>query len=148
MYAIYDLAYATSLPLPNQLKLKAETVKAMHQERWRLSKSLSIKQIMGDHCQFVLADESIQRPPQLPLKVGTNLSYLDAVARAAPAGFLVCLLRRTSEALSVFFIDKPFPQSYHLPNQFRKMESVTENLLKGVLAKRCKSVNSASISAT
>jgi hypothetical protein len=76
--------------------------------------------MMGDHCQFVPADESIHRPPQLPLKVGMNLSYLDAVARAAPAGFLVCLLRRTSEALSVFSLTSHFHKVTTCPINFVK----------------------------
>jgi hypothetical protein len=58
--------------------------------------------MMGDHCQFMPADESIHRPPQLPLKVGPNLSYLDAVDYAAPASFLVCIPDK-SPKLSPFF---------------------------------------------
>jgi hypothetical protein len=68
--------------------LKAATVKAMYQDRWPVEQiPLSAKQMVGAHRQFVHADESIQRLPELALLAGSILSYLAATAPLAPTGF-------------------------------------------------------------
>ena len=75
MYAIYDPAYTTPWLLATPLHLKAATVKAIYQDRWPVEQiPLSAKQMVGAHRQFVHADESIQRLPELALLAGSILS--------------------------------------------------------------------------
>ena len=88
VYAIYDPAYTTPWLLATPLSLKAATVKAIYQDRWPVEQiPLSAKQMVGAHRQFVHADESIQRLPELALLAGSILSFLAATVPAAPTGF-------------------------------------------------------------
>jgi len=129
--------------LATPLKLKAETVKAMYQDRWPVEQiPLSAKQMVGAHRQFVHADESIQRLPELALLAGSILSYLAATAPAAPTGFWDRQPRRTPGRFRRMLMGKPFPQSYPLPSQLRKKASVTGHLPKGILAPRQKTTAS------
>jgi len=85
VYAIYDQAYTTPWLLATPLQLKAATVKAMYQDRWPVEQiPLAARQMVGPRRQFVHADESIQRLPELALLAGSVLSYLAATAPAAP----------------------------------------------------------------
>jgi hypothetical protein len=144
VYAIYDPAYATPWLLATPLKLKAATVKAMYQDRWPVEQiPLAAKQMVGAHRQFVHADESIQRLPELALLAGSILSYLAATAPLAPTGFWDRQPKRTPGRFRRMLMGKPFPQSYPLPRQIRKKASVTGHLPKGILARRQKTTTSA-----
>jgi hypothetical protein len=144
VYAIYDPAYPTPWLLATPLRLKAATVKAMYQDRWPVEQiPLSAKQMVGAHRQFVHADESIQRLPELALLAGSILSYLAATLPLAPTGFWDRQPRRTPGRFRRMLMGKPFPQSYPLPQQLRKKASVTAHLPKGILAHRRKSTASA-----
>ena len=137
VYAIYDPAYSTPWLLASSLKLKAATMEAMYQERWPVEQiPLSAKQMVGAHRQFVHADESIQRLPELALLIGSILSFLAATIPAVPTGFWDRQPRRTPGRFRRMLMGKAFPQSYHLPVQLRKKESVTNHLPKGILAHR------------
>jgi len=143
VYAIYDPAYATPWLLATRLKLKAVTVKAMYQDRWPVEQiPLAAKQMVGAHRQFVHAEESVQRLPELALFAGSILSFLAATAPAAPTGFWDRQPRRTPGRFRRMLMGKPFPQSYPLPGQLRKKASLTEHLPKGILAPRRKSTAS------
>jgi hypothetical protein len=147
VYAIYDPAYTTPWLLATPLHLKAATVKAMYHDRWPVEQiPLSAKQMVGAHRQFVHADESIQRLPELALLAGSILSYLAATAPLAPTGFWDRQPKRTPGRLRRMLMGKPFPQSYPLPEQLRKKKSVTAHLPKGILAPRRKSTASAPLS--
>ena len=55
--------------------LKHESVRAIYKDRWLVEQiPLSAKQMVGAHRQFVHADESIQRLPELALLAGSILS--------------------------------------------------------------------------
>ena len=137
VYAIYDPAYTTPWLLATPLDLKAATVKALYQDRWPVEQvPLSAKQMVGAHRQFVHADESIQRLPELALLAGSILSYLAATAPLAPTGFWDRQPKRTPGRFRRMLMGKPFPQSYPLPQQLRKKASVTGHLPKGILAHR------------
>lgn len=139
VYAIYDPAYATPWLLATALKLKAATVKAMYQDRWPVEQiPLAAKQMVGAHRQFVHANESIQRLPELALLAGSILSYLAATSPLAPTGFWDRQPKRTPGRFRRMLMGKPFPQSYPLPGQIRKKASVTEHLPKGILAHKQK----------
>ncbi len=146
VYAIYDPAYTTPWLLATPLKLKAATVRAMYQDRWPVEQiPLSAKQMVGAHRQFVHADESIQRLPELALLAGSILSYLAAIIPAVPTGFWDRQPRRTPGRFRRMLMGKPFPQSYPLPGQIRKKASVTGHLPKGILAHRRISTASAPV---
>ena len=139
VYAIHDPAYATPWLLATPLKLQAVTVTAMYQDRWPVEQiPLSAKQMVGAHRQFVHADESVQRLPELALLAGSILSYLAATAPAAPTGFWDRQPTRTPGRFRRMLMHRPFPQSYPLPSQLRKKASVTGHLPKGILAHRRK----------
>ena len=147
VYAIYDPAYTTPWLLATPLDLKAATVRAIYQDRWPVEQiPLSVKQMVGAHRQFVHADESIQRLPELALLASSILSYLAATAPLAPTGFWDRQPRRTPGRFRRMLMNMPFPQSYPLPGQIRKKASVTEHLPKGILAHRRKSTASAPVS--
>jgi hypothetical protein len=146
VYAIYDPAYTTPWLLATPLRLKAATVKAMYQDRWPVEQiPLAAKQMVGAHRQFVHAEESIQRLPELALLAGSILSYLAATAPAAPTGFWDRHPRCTPGRFRRMLMGKPFPQSYPLPEQLRKKASVTAHLPKCFLAHRPKSTASAPV---
>ena len=143
VYAIYDPAYSTPWLLATPLKLKASTVKAMYQDRWPVEQiPLCAKQMVGAQRQFVHADESIQRLPELALLIGSILSFLAATMPAAPTGFWDRQPKRTPGQFRRMLMGKAFPQSYLLPGQLRKKASVTDHLPKGILAHRRKVCNS------
>jgi hypothetical protein len=147
VYAIYHPAYTTPWLLATPLRLKAASVKAMYQDRWPVEQiPLAAKQMVGAHRQFVHADESIQRLPELALLAGSILSYLAATLPAAPTGFWDRQPKPTPGRFRRMLMGKPFPQSYPVPGQIRKKASVTSHLPKGTLAPRRKSIASAPVS--
>ena len=149
VYAIHHPAYTTPWLLATPLALKAVTVRAMYQDRWPVEQiPLAAKQMVGAHRQFVHAQESIQRLPELALLAGSILSYLAATVPAAPTGFWDRQPRRTPGRFRRMLMGKPFPQSYPLPEQLRKKASVTDHLPKGILAHRRKSTASAPVPAS
>ncbi len=142
VYVIYDPAYDTPWVLAIPLKLKAATVKAIYQDRWPVEQiPLAAKQMVGAHRQFVWADESIQRLPELALLAGSILTFLAATAPLAPTGFWDRQPKRTPGRFRRCLMGKPFPQSYPLPGQLRKKASFTAHLPKGILAPRHKTVD-------
>ncbi len=147
VYAIYDPDYTTPWLLATPLNLQAATVRAIYQDRWPVEQvPLSAKQMVGAHRQFVHADESIQRLPELALLAGSILSFLAATAPLAPTGFWDRQPKRTPGRFRRMLMGKPFPQFYPLPRQLRKKASVTGHLPKGILAPRRKMSSSAPIS--
>lgn len=148
VYAIHDPAYATPWLLATPLKLQAATVKAMYQDRWPVEQiPLAAKQMVGAHRQFVHAEESIQRLPELALLAGSILSYLAATSPLAPSGFWDRQPKRTPGRFRRMLLGKPFPQSYPLPGQIRKKNSITSQLPKGILAHRPEMAASAQLAA-
>lgn len=149
VYAIHDPAYATPWLLATTLKLKAATLKAMYQDRWPIEQiPLAAKQMVGAHRQFVHAEESIQRLPELALLAGSILSYLAATSPLTPTGFWDRQPKRTPGRFRRLLMGQPFPQSYPRPAQIRKKASVTSHLPKGILAPKRKIATSAPFVAT
>ena len=147
IYAIYDPDFEQPWLLATPVKLKPQSVRDIYQDRWPVEQiPLSAKQMVGAHRQFVHAEESVQRLPELALFAGSILSFLAATAPAAPTGFWDRQPRRTPGRFRRMLMGKPFPQSYPLPGQLRKKASVTAHLPKGILAPRRKST--ASVPAT
>jgi hypothetical protein len=137
--AIHDPTYTAPWLLATPLKLTAATLKAIYQDRWPVEQiPLSAKQMVGAHRQFVHADESIQRLPELALLAGSILTFLAATVPATPTGFWDRQPKRTPGRFRRLLLGQPFPQSSPLPEPFRKKASVTAHLPKGILARRPK----------
>jgi hypothetical protein len=137
VYAIHDPAYEQPWLLATPLPLQALTITAIYHDRWPVEQiPLAAKQMVGAHRQFVHAQESIQRLPELALLAGSILTFLAATAPLAPTGFWDRQPRRTPGRFRRMLMGKPFPQSYPFPQQLRKKASVTTHLPKGITAHR------------
>ena len=137
VYAIYDPDFKQPWLLATPLLLQALTVKAIYHDRWPVEQiPLAAKQMVGAHRQFVHAPESIQRLPELALLAGSILTFLAATAPVTPTGFWDRQPKRTPGRFRRMLMGKPFPQSYPLPEQLRKKNSMTDHLPKGIMAHR------------
>lgn len=142
VYAIYDPKHTTPWVLATPLLLKAETVKAIYQDRWPVEQiPLAAKQMVGAHRQFVYAKESVQRLPELALLAGSVLTFLAAITPAMPTGFWDLKPKRTPGRFRRKLMGKPFPETYPFPPQLRKKASVTAHLPKGNAARQQKCNN-------
>lgn len=139
VYAIYDPLFAQPWLLATPLKIKAESVRAIYADRWPVEQvPLSAKHMVGAHRQFVHADESIQRLPELALLAGSILSVLSATFPLSPTGFWDRTPKRTPGRFRRLLFGKPFPEDVDFPEQLRKKRSATAHLPKGILACRAK----------
>jgi len=137
VYAIYDPLFAQPWLLATPLKIKAESVRAIYADRWPVEQvPLSAKHMVGAHRQFVHADESIQRLPELALLAGSILSVLSATFQLSPTGFWDRTPKRTPGRFRRLLFGKPFPEDVAFPEQLRKKRSATAHLPKGILACR------------
>jgi hypothetical protein len=149
VYAIYNPAYEKPWLLASPVKLKAESIKAIYQDRWPVEQiPLAAKQMVGAHRQFVHNEESIQRLPELALLAGSILSFLAATSAAVPTGFWDRHPKRTPGRFRRMLMGKPFPQSYQLPEQIREKASATAHLPKGNLARQQKQVQTTPVLTT
>lgn len=139
VYAIYDPDFDEPWLLATPVGLQASSVRAIYRDRWPVEQiPLAAKQMVGAHRQFVHADESIQRLPELALLAGSILSFLAATAPAIPTGFWDRKPKRTPGRLRRTLIGKPFPKDYQFPGQLRKKNSATTHLPKGNAARLAK----------
>lgn len=135
VYAIYDPNFAEPWLLATPVKLQATSVRAIYRDRWPVEQiPLAAKQMVGAQRQFVHADESIQRLPELALLAGSILSFLATILPATPTGFWDRQPQRTPGRFRRTLMGKPFPKDHPLPEQLRKKNSVTSHLPKGILA--------------
>ena len=137
--AIYDPRYKTPWLLASQVKLTARAWRGIYRDRWPIEQvPLCAKQMIGGARQFVFAPESCQRLPELTLLAASILTYLAAILPAEPTGFWDRNPKPTPGRLRRVLARTPFPDSYPLPTRFRKKESVTAHLPKGILGHRRK----------
>ena len=86
--AIYDPLYAQPWLLATDLPIAPPDVKALYQDRWPVEQiPLAAKHMLGAHRQFVFAQESIQRLPELALLAGSIQSFLAATLPVTATGF-------------------------------------------------------------
>jgi hypothetical protein len=139
VYAVYDPDFNEPWLLATPVGLQTSSVRAIYRDRWPVEQiPLSAKQMVGAHRQFVHADESIQRLPELALLAGSILSFLAATIPAIPTGFWDRKPKRTPGRLRRILIGQPFPKDYQLPGQLRKKNSATAHLPKGNAARLAK----------
>jgi hypothetical protein len=132
--AIYDPLYSEPWLLATDLPIKPVSVKGLYQDRWPVEQiPLAAKQMVGAQRQFVFAQESIHRLPELALLAGSLQSFLAATFPAAPTGFWDRKPRRTPGRLRRALADAVFPSYYPLPARIRKKNSVTDHLPMGIL---------------
>ena len=96
--------------------------------------------MIGSHRQFVHAEETIQRLPELALMAGSILSFLAATMPATPTGFWDRKPKRTPGRFRRTLAGRAFPELAAFPERLRKKNSVTAHLPKGCLAQMAKTV--------
>ncbi len=135
--AIYDPLYSEPWLLATDLPIEPISVKGLYQDRWPVEQlPLAAKHMVGAHRQFVFAQESIHRLPELALLAGSIQSFLAATMPAAPTGFWDRQPRRTPGRLRRVLAEAVFPSVWPLPARIRKKSSVTDHLPKGILGHR------------
>jgi hypothetical protein len=137
---IHDPRYAEPLLLNSPLALSGEQLRRLYLDRWPIEQlPLAAKQMLGAARQFVFAEQSCQRLPELALLAGGILMYAAATQEAEATGFwdrtpqptcgrLRRLLARTDM--------QHFRELFKRPEQLRKKHSATAHLPKGILGHR------------
>ncbi len=139
VYAIYDPRFDTPWLLATPVLLKPVSLRNIYKDRWPVEQiPLSAKQMIGSHRQFVHAQETIQRLPELALLAGSILSFLAATLPPTPTGFWDRKPKRTPGRFRRTLALQPFPKVAHLSGRLRKKNSVTAHLPKGCLAQPSK----------
>jgi hypothetical protein len=136
VYAIYDPNFETPWLLATPVVLQAASVRSIYQDRWPVEQiPLSAKQMLGTHRQFVHAQETIQRWPELALLAGSILSFLAATLPVRPTGFWDRKPKRTPGRFRRTLAGQPFPEVANISERLRKKNSITAHLPKGHLAR-------------
>jgi hypothetical protein len=136
--AIYDPRFKEPWLLACPLKLKGPDYWGIYHDRWPIEQApLASKHMVGAHRQFVFAEESCYRLPELSLLAGSIQTYLAATLPPIPTGFWdrnpKCTPGRLRRWLArVTFSDLALPER----GRIRKKASVTDHLPKGILGHR------------
>lgn len=142
VYAIYDPSFDTPWLLATPVVLKPMSVRNIYKDRWPVEQiPLSAKQMIGSHRQFVHAEETIQRLPELALMAGSILSFLAATMPPTPTGFWDRKPKRTPGRFRRTLAGQAFPKVANLSGRLRKKSSVTAHLPKGCLARTTKNAS-------
>ncbi len=149
VYAVYDPSFDTPWLLATPVVLQPASVRAIYKDRWPVEQiPLSAKQMIGSHRQFVHADETIQRLPELALMAGSILSFLAATLPATPTGFWDRKPKRTPGRFRRTLAGQAFPELANLSGRLRKKNSTTAHLPVGHLARIAKKIPTASSTAS
>ena len=139
VYAIHDPNFNTPWLLATSVVLKPISIRNIYKDRWPVEQiPLSAKQMIGSHRQFVHADETIHRLPELALMAGSILSFLAATLPATPTGFWDRKPKRTPGRFRRTLAGQTFPKLANLSERLRKKNSATDHLPKGCLARTTK----------
>jgi len=136
--AIYDPRFEEPWLLACPLKLNGPDLRGIYRDRWPIEQlPLASKHMVGAHRQFVSAEESCYRLPELSLLAGSIQTYLAATLPPIPTGFWDRNPKRTPGRLRrwlarVAFSDLPLPEH----GRIRKKASVTDHLPKGIRGHR------------
>jgi hypothetical protein len=121
VYAIHDPSFDTPWLLATPVVLQPISVRNLYKDRWPVEQiPLSAKQMIGSHRQFVHAEETIQRLPELALMAGSILSFLAATLPATPTGFWDRKPKRTPGRFRRTLAGRPFPELANLSGRLRK----------------------------
>jgi len=136
--AIYDPRFEDPWLLACPLKLSGPDLWAIYHDRWPIEQlPLASKHMVGAHRQFVFAEESCYRLPELSLLAGSIQTYLAATLPPIPTGFWDRNPKRTPGRLRrrlarETFLNLPLPEQ----GRIRKKSSVTDHLPKGIRGHR------------
>ncbi|MBN2004642.1 MAG: hypothetical protein JXA21_14900, partial [Anaerolineae bacterium] len=135
--AIYDPRFRQPLLLACPVRLSGSALRGLYHDRWPVERVPNAgKQMLGGARQFVFAEESRQRLPELNLLAGSIVTYLAATLPAAPTGFWDRRPKPTPGRLRRLLARTPFPESCLLPGQLRKRVVVSAHLPKGIAGHR------------
>ena len=136
--AVYDPRFEEPWLLACPIKLDGPDMWGFYHDRWPIEQlPLASKHMVGAHRQFVSAEESCYRLPELSLLAGSMQTYLAATLPPIPTGFWDRNPKGTPGRLRRWLARTTF--SDLLPpkqGRIRKKSSVTGHLPKGVLAHR------------
>lgn len=137
IHVFYDPYYCHPLVLATDIALLAETVYRVYCDRWTVEHPpLASKQMIGLHRQFVSAEESCQRLPELALLAGNILTHVAATQPPIPTGFWDRTPQSTPGRLRRLLAKAIFPTLDELHSELRKKNSVSDHLPKGIDAHR------------
>lgn len=138
--AIFDPAYAEPLLLATPLDLAPPVLRELYRDRWPIEQlPLAAKQMLGAARQFVHAQETCQRYPELALLAGAVLTYAAATSPAIPTGSWDRSPRPTPGRLRRLLGQAHFPTEFPLPPRLRSKRAVTDHLPKGFWGQRRRS---------
>ena len=136
--AIYDPRFEEPWLLACPLKLNGPDLWGIYHDRWPIEQlPLASKHMVGAHRQFVFAEESCYRLPELSLLAGSIQTYLAATSPPIPTGFWDRNPKCTPGRLRRWLARVAFSE-LSLPEQgrIRKKASVTAHLPKGIQGHR------------
>jgi len=136
--AVYDPRFENPWLLACPLQLSGADFWGFYHDRWPIEQlPLASKHMVGAHRQFVAAEESCYRLPELSLLAGSMLTYLAATLPPIPTGFWDRNPKGTPGRLRRWLGRTTFsdlrPQQ---PGRIRRKSSVTAHLPKGILGHR------------
>lgn len=134
---LHDPVYHDPLVIATNVALNGPQLHALYRDRWPIEQiPLTSKQLLGAGRQFVFAEATRQRLPELSLFAGSLLMYLAATQTVQPTGFWDRTPRPTAGRLRRTLARLNYSDLWPLPEQVRKKRSVTAQLPKGVAAHR------------
>ena len=137
MYVFFDPHYLNPMVLATDMALKPETIYLVYRERWPVEHPpLAAKQMIGLHQQFVFADDSCYRLPELGLLAGNILAHTAAALPPIPTGYWDRVPQNTPGRLRRLLAKAIVPTSEQLHPELRKKNSVSDHLPKGIHAHR------------
>ena len=136
--AVYDPRFDEPWLLACPLSLSGPDFWGLYHDRWPIEQvPLASKHMVGAHRQFVSAEESCYRLPELSLLAGSIQTYLAATLPPIPTGFWDRNPKGTPGRLRRWLGRTTFSDLPPLSNgQIRKKSSITDHLPKGVLGHR------------
>jgi hypothetical protein len=130
--AISDPVYTEPLLVATPLALAPQALRELYRDRWPVEQlPLAAKQMLGAARQFVHAEETCQRFPELALIGGAVLTYAAATSPAVPTGAWDRQPRRTPGRLRRVLAQANIPEDYPWPDRIRVKKAVTDHLPKG-----------------
>jgi hypothetical protein len=136
--AVYDPRFENPWLLACPLQLSGADLWGFYHERWPIEQlPLAAKHMVGAQRQFVSAEESCYRLPELSLLAGSIQTYLAATLPPIPTGFWDRHPKGTPGRFRRWLGRTTFsdlPPVLH--GRIRKKASVTDHLPKGILSHR------------
>ena len=136
--AVYDPHFENPWLLACPLELSGSDFRGFYHDRWAIEQvPLASKHMVGAHRQFVSAEESCYRLPELSLLAGSIQTYLAATLPPIPTGFWDRNPKGTPGRLRRWLGRTTFSDLPPLEQgRIRRKSSVTDHLPKGIHAHR------------